>query len=49
MDVVVMIALKCRESERKGKKNAGFPKPGQMSELALLCTQMSIFAQEFPL
>lgn len=42
MDVVVMIALMCGERER----NAGvFPKPGQMSELALFCIQMSILAR----
>lgn len=39
MYVVGMNALKCRERD----KNAGiFTKPGQISNLALLCIQMRI-------
>lgn len=46
MDVVVMIAQKCKEREG-GKERKVFPKPGQMFELALFCIQASILAGNF--
>lgn len=46
MDVVAMIVRKRRDRGRKRGRRGVFPKPGQMSELVLLCIQTSVLISD---